>query len=279
MTRLLVFFAILALAWPAPSIADDASYERGEALANKGEKALDEGDVEGALDAYRAALLESPEHPTYSRRASVLKRIVRLRRYVATEQPPEKWAVAAATLHAFYLDEGLADQALKLDRLAHTRRKNAGTAIRLAEALLELNRNAEAGALLEERSQPTFHEHVLLGLALSRLGKSSAAKRIRTGLAIKEDSSPAQIRDLARLDARLGAHSEALALLRTSLEKTPKEGLAAARGRIERCDDFTALRKLPAYGETMKTRSKVGESCSGGTSCGTCPSRGDCSEG
>ena len=151
MTRLLVLFAVLVLPLPATSLADDTSYERGEALARKGEKLLDEGDVEGAHDAYRAALLESPEHPAYARRAAILKRIVRLRRFLASEQPPGKWAVGAATLHAFYLDEGLADHALELDRLAHARGNNPGTAIRLAETLLELNRNAEARTVLEKR--------------------------------------------------------------------------------------------------------------------------------
>ena len=279
MARLLVLFAVLVLLRPAAALGEDAPLDRGEALALKGEQLLDEGDVEGAYKAYHAALVESPEHPVYVRRAAVLKRVGRLRRFVASQEISEKWAVAAATLHAFYLDEDLANLALEIDRRADVELKSPGTAIRLAETLLALGLDTETRALLEVRPKPTVHERVLLGVALSRLGKLQEAKNLRAALVVAKDAPPAQLRDLARLDARLGQSSEALTLLRTALEQTPKEGLAAARKRIEGCSDFATLRALPEYPGVLKTPSKVVEGCSGGSSCGTCPSRGDCNEG
>jgi len=279
MARLLVLFALLVLLRPAAALGEDAPLDRGEALALKGEQLLDEGDVEGAYKAYHAALVESPEHPVYVRRAAVLKRVGRLRRFVASQEISEKWAVAAATLHAFYLDEDLASLALEIDRRANAELKNPGTAIRLAEALLALDLDTEARTLLEGRPKPTFHERVLLGVALSRLGKPKEAKDLRAALVLAKDAPPAQLRDLARLEARLGESPEALALLRNALERTPQEGLESARKRIEGCNDFATLRELPAYREVLKTKSKVVEGCSGGSSCGTCPSRGDCNEG
>jgi tetratricopeptide (TPR) repeat protein len=251
--------------------------ETATAHAARGEKLLKTGDIEGAAQAYLEARKAAPKNEAYAKRAMILKRVTRLRRLMATDQRPERWGTVAVTLHAFYLDEGLAKAALALDRQAHAKRNTAGSAVRLAETLLALDRNEEAVKLLAGRSEPTFHERALLGVAQARLGrrKEAAAQDGAIKLPAK-DVTPAQLRDVARLKVRLGAHDDAFKLLRRALEQTPAPGLETARRRITSCADFAAVQSLPAFEKVLATASKIHDTCSGGESCSSCPSRGGC---
>ncbi len=272
LTLLFAFGLLLAGA----TFADDDPAATAADHAARGEKLLQKGDVEGALKAYLEARKAAPKNDAYARRAMILKRVTRLRHLMATDDRPERWETVAVTLHAFYLDEGLAKEALEMDRQAHAHRKTSGSAARLAETLLALDRNEEAAKVLVLRTRATFHELVLRALALARQGHTEKAGAMAAELSVPAKVTPAQLRDFARLKVRLGANDEAFALLRRSLEETPKEGLATARKRILRCSDFAAVRSLPAFTKVLATASKVAETCSGGESCGSCPSRGGC---
>ncbi|MHC4816667.1 MAG: tetratricopeptide repeat protein [Planctomycetota bacterium] len=269
--------AVILVLLAAPALADEGPVPTGAAHAARGEKLVAKGDIEGALKAYLEARKAAPKNEAYARRAMILKRVTRLRRLMATDESPERWGTVAVTLHAFYLDEGLAKEALEIDRKAHARVNTSGSAIRLAETLLALDRSEEAARLLAARRGATFHERALQGIALARLGRRKEATAVGAAISLpKEDVSPAQLRDVARLKVRLGTNDEAFALLRRSLEQTPEAGLETARKRIRACADFAGISSLPAFRKVLETASKVHDTCSGGDSCGSCPSRDGC---
>jgi tetratricopeptide (TPR) repeat protein len=267
---------VLLLVFAAAASADDVPVATGAAHAARGEKLLAQGDVEGAAKAYLEARKAAPKNEAYAQRAMILGRVTRLRKLMATDKRPERWETVAVTLHAFYLDEGLAKHSLELDRTAHANRNTSSSAIRLAETLLALDRNEGAAKLLGARPKPTFHERALQGVALARLGRRKEAAAADAAISLPKEVTPAQLRDVARLKVRLGEQDAAFRLLRRSLEQTPTAGLETARKRIRACADFAAVRSLPAFGKVLATASKVPDTCSGGESCGSCPGRSGC---
>jgi hypothetical protein len=146
----------------------------------------------------------------------------------------------------------------------------------VAEAMMALGKDTEAAALLAARSSPSAHERILHGVALARLGHPDAAKGLAGAVKLPADAHPALQQDLARLKARLGERAATYALLKTSFEMTPVAALPAARARVSKSPDFAGLRSERAFQDVLRTASKVKQTCSGGSSCGSCPNRGRC---
>jgi tetratricopeptide (TPR) repeat protein len=266
--------SLLFLILIAPALAGEPAAARAEA----GERLLDRGDIRGALAAYIEAAELDPGKQAYTVRALVLRRVERMRTLIESDDTSPRWRTAAITLHAFYLDEGLTDLALELDRKAHARLDSSGSAILLAETLLLLDRDEEVAKLLSARPRPALHERVLEGIALARLGRKEEAEKLDAAISVPGNAPSILLRDLARLKARLGAAEKALPLLRSSFEKTSANALDGARRRVRACSDFAALRSTPAFQEVLRTTSKIEEGCSGGSSCGSCPKRGECGQ-
>lgn len=271
MLALLVAFAstrLLRAEESTPGAASDP-VARAEAL-------LDAGQIEEAARAFRDASRARPRDAALRDRAMVLRRVASLRRFVATQPDAEQWAASAVALHAFYLDENLPALSLELARQAYERDASARYALMLAESYLALGRDRDAAALLAARPEPTPHEKLLNGIALARLDHDDAARGLTSTIVLGEDAPPAMLQDAARLRALLGETDGALALLRQSFERTPPPALAAARTRAQRSPDFAALRDTEAFRQVLATASKVKQTCSGGSSCATCPNRGGC---
>ena len=251
----------------------------GDEQVAQGDAALKRAEFDTALTAYREAARLAPKRQEIVERAAILGRVVRLRRFVATKEPGPKWIGAVITLHAFYLDEGLAKHALELDRKAYEFRKEATTAARLAETHLALGQNDEAYRVLAVQRAPNDHCRALHLIALARLGRFEKARDIDGRFTLPKEATPGLLVLAARYKTLLGERERALGLLRASFENTPPAGLAAAKRRVKAQADFAALRALPGYEPALATASKLKETCSGGSDCGTCPSRSKCDEG
>ena len=268
---------LTAAALPLLAAADDLM-EPGALLAAEGEAKLQKLDLPAAMTAYSRAVKADPRNQAYRERFLELRRVTSIKHYVDARPNAERWLPMVVTLHSFYLTEGLDAAALDLDRHAHTRLGNAQTAVLLSETLLRFDRPEEVVSTLSPRTARTWHEDVLLGIALARLGRADDAKAIdaRVSAPGSGELVPLQLQDLARLKSRLDDVPSALALLTTSLEKTPAAGLEAARNRIRAEADYANIRTLPSFAKVLETKSQVAETCSGGTSCGSCPNRGNC---
>ena len=184
------------------------------------------------------------------------------------------------SLHAFYLSNGILEEALALDEKAHEKMKSALSASLLAETLLEMNKNEAAFELLGnlDEKQLDVQNNIYLGISLARLGKMDKAKKVAT--ACPSSCCEAEVLvlyDAARLKALLGEEEEASRMLTRCFEVIPPSQLPTIKGFAKACPDFDSLKSSGRFAAVMKTASKIQESgCSGGEGCGSCPKSGGC---
>jgi thioredoxin-like negative regulator of GroEL len=275
MTRIVLYGLLAGFILAVPAVAETDAAK----LFSQGEKLLAKADFSGALKAFAAASKAAPKNQAYRGRAMIVKRVIRARKYVETAKVDAKWEKVAISLHAFYAREGLAGEALALDRKIHEKRPSATSASLLAETLLDAGKNEEARKLLAglAKEHRDLQNRVYEGIALARLSKTDEAKKVAAGLTLADDTRPGILFDVARLSALLGDDREALATLAKCLERVPAASQPGLREKASACADFAKLRKDLAFAAVLKTASKVKESdCSGGSDCGSCPSRGGC---
>ncbi|MBK9119155.1 MAG: hypothetical protein IPM18_06075 [Phycisphaerales bacterium] len=270
---LLVGFLLLA---PGAQAADTP-----EQLSEKGAALLSKGDFDGALRAFVAATKAEPTSETYRQQATLLQRVIRLRAELDRYEGAA-WLARAESLHTYYIEHQVLDEALSLAEQLHTRAPSAASVARRARTQLAAGREAEAAGLLRglNADQSSPETRALLGLALARLGETAAAQSAIEGLASADEVSGALLFDLACVRARTGDCTESLALLQRSLEQTPPSQLEAMKSRANQSVDLASVRSSGDYPKVLAATSKVPESkCSTGTSCGACPSRTSCGDG
>jgi tetratricopeptide (TPR) repeat protein len=271
----LVLVALFLVPCAAGALAEGAP-DAGAARYAEGAALLKQGQVDEAAQAFLAAARAEPQNAVYVQQALVLKRVQGLRRFVAQNELSKRWETSARSLHLFYVQSGLGSLAVELDTLAHQKMQSATSATWLAEAYLETGRNAEATTLLATYSGQSPQLAAYHALALARLGKPDDARRIAAGAAVGEDAEPGYLYDVARLKAALGEGPQALALLQTSFERTTAAVLPFVKERARTSPDLAALAGTPAFAAVLQTESKVKQTCSGGSSCSSCPNRGGC---
>ncbi|MHC5010826.1 MAG: hypothetical protein ACYTG6_07745 [Planctomycetota bacterium] len=274
---LLPFVLLFVIA--SAGLADDASSSPGANLHERGEFLLRAGRIDEAAQAFLEAARAEPANQAYTDRALQLRRVQGLRRFVASNPPSDRWQSSVLSLHLFYLRNGLPDLALDLDLRAHEALDSAASAEWLAETYLALDRNADATTVLAPYSATSPRHAAYHAIALARLGRIDDARRLAAAAVVAEDASPVYLFDVARVHALLGESERALALLRASLEKTPEVALDEARRRARAHRDLRGLATLPAFAEVLRTESQVAQTCSGGSSCSSCPNRGRCGGG
>lgn len=272
----------LVLAWfsIAAGPALGASREEATALFAQGDVLLAQADFTAALKAYANAAKADPEAQAYRQQYAMVRRIIKMREAIEQEKNPEKWESTARALRSFYYEHGIHGEALGLDRQFHTRLNTAESAAMLAETELTLGMNAEAAELLSGLGEDknSLQTQVFLGIALARLEQVDKAKTIAEGCKVPDDAGPGTLFDVARLRALIGDASGALALLARSFESTPPSRLDAFKDYAKKAPDLSAVVARADFAKVLETASKVPESsCSGGTSCGKCPSQSSCS--
>lgn len=269
--RLSCFGIVLLLVLTAPAWAAGEganAYAQGEAL-------LRQGQVEQAAQSFLMAARAEPRNQAYVDRAMTLRRIVGLRRYVASNQPSDRWTKAVTSLHLFYVQNDMPQVALAQAQMAHQKLQNATTAGMVAECHLALGQNVEAANLLGTYSASSLDLALLHGIALARLGHADAARTI-AGKPLPAEATPGTLYDAARVRALLGESDQALAYLKSAFEKTPAQALGAVKVQAGKNPDFASLAQLPAFAQVLQTESKVKQTCSGGNDCGSCPLKGRC---
>ena len=271
-----VLLVVLALGLSVSTARAEDTPDAGAAHYTQGAALLKQGQIDEAAKSFLAAARAAPKNQVYVQQALVLRRVQGLRRFITKNELSKRWETSARSLHLFYVQSGLGALAVELDTLAHQRMQSATSAAWLAEAYLETGQNAQATTLLASYSNQSPRLAAYHALALARLGKPDDARRIAAGAVVADDAEPDYLYDVARLRAALGENPQALALLRTSFERTSAEVLPFVKGRARVSPDLASLAALPALAEVLQTESKVKQTCSGGSSCSGCPMRGKC---
>ncbi|MCO6437037.1 MAG: hypothetical protein J5J06_08110 [Phycisphaerae bacterium] len=270
-----VFIVLAGTAWAGPGGGGEA-FDRGNA-------ALARADFDAAVEAFQAAVRAEPENQEFMQTFALVRQIRDLRESIGDEPDPLRWRQSAAALHAFYAEHGLYGESLPVDRKRYDRVPSVESAALLAETLLALDRDDEviqlAGKI--EPKNRTPHLNALLGLARFRSGnKAEAAASLVPPELISADAGPSCFLAVARLAASLGDTKTTLAALQRALELTHPGRIEAERKRVDGTAEFASMAGTPEFRAVLATSSKVHESsCSGGSSCGSCPKRAQCSGG
>lgn len=262
-----------AVVLAADSDAAAKSFAQGTELVKK-------GDFDAALKSYAAAARADGDNEAYRQQYMLVRRVTKMRSAIMKETNAKKWWQMAVALRDFYYQYQLYDALLSLAKQMHEKEASVGSATILADAYLSSAQNAEAEKVLAalDKDKLTPQAKVLLGIALARQKKIDQAKAVLKEISIPEKSSPRYMVDVARLKVLCGDASGGNATLATAFESTVPHALDAFKAYAIKSPDFASVAGTEDFAKVLKTASKVTESsCSGGSSCGTCPTRGSCS--
>lgn len=246
----------------------------------EGDVLLKKADFDGAIRAYLTAAKADPARIELANKARLIRRVQNIRKLMDSGSLcPVRWEAAAVSVHTFYLQHGVSQEAVALGRTAHEKLKNVTSVAMLAEALLEAKQNSEAVKFLE-RLDPKLlvpRNHLTLGIALARERQTKKAKAVAKLFESEKKTDPHLLYSLARLNALLGNKKPCFRQLKACFQATPPALLASFREHVRINPDFTSIASKPRFGKVLATPSKITVSaCSQGASCASCPQRGGC---
>lgn len=275
--RTKVYMALLVTGILAVPFCREARASDGAAeIFAKGELRLADADFDGALDAFAKAAKADLQNTQYRQGYVLLRRVIGLRQQLEQQTDSDAWLKMAKPLQAYYHENRIHTEELKLDQRIHDRFPSPESAARLAETYLELDKPSEAAEVVAAlpTEQATPNTTVLTALALARQGELEQARSAAQGLDTEVQAGPGYFRHLAGVRALLDDGDGAAEALARSFEQTPPSKLAAAKSDAKASRDFARLVGTPTFAKAMQTSSKIKESgCSGGAGCGNCPKR------
>lgn len=201
-----------------------------------------------------------------------------------SERDRKRWMTIATILHMFYLKNDIHTVALKFDEKVHAKENSAISGLMLAETQLAMKKNAEAvktlAGLSSEARKSDWAIDALYTIALARDGKIEAAKKAAQATTIPQKVESGRALLAAGVKAVEGDSDAALAMLKKAIETTPPSRLSELKREAKKSPELSALASSDAFAKVLETKSTVSESsCSGGSSCASCPNRGKCSSG
>ncbi len=250
-----------------------------EQAFQKGQQLVADGNLRAAVPALAAAVKLDRDNQQYLQQYLVTRQAVTFQSIVDNEKDPQRWEKAAMALSSFYTSQGLQARALPVDEAMFKRLKTSDSAVQLAETLLTLKQPERAAEVLASlgSQHATTASQALLCVALARQGHADEAKRLVAALPPVSNTDPGTLFLTARAQAAVGQQAEALATLVRCFEAVPPSRLDLLKSHTKLCQDFSAVAGDPAFAQALETPSKVPESkCSGGSSCSSCPMRGNC---
>ena len=273
--------ALAVVVGPVRGAESDAGPSAAERFA-EGSALLAEADFDSALQAFADAAKADPKNTEYRQLFALTRQVMKLRGALPHEPNAQRWDQIAVALRAFYYEYGVYEEALSLDEQRYGRRGLPTIAAQLAESQLEVGLNAEAVDTLRhvEKADLPPRGVALLGVALAREGKTEEAEAVARRFQMPEAPDAALLMDLACLHALLGDQEMAAKLLTQSFEQTLPSRLTARKEYAMMRADLASLLESAEYETVWTTASLIKESsCSGGTSCGSCPSKSSCGSG
>ena len=257
----------------------DRCYGDAAADFQRGTELLEQGDFDGALQAYGKAAKADPDKGQYAQAFMLLRQVVLMRERLATTTDDNQWNRYARSLHAFYAQQHLYDALLDIDRQIHKRFGTASTATLLAETLLARDRAAEAAEVLDgvPALRATTSTRALKALALTKTGETEKAKAVADEIWVDAQTGPGALYRVARVQAALGNKQAAVSNLVRCFETSPPGALAGFKSHAQSASEFAEIASSEEFTKALQTESQVKQSsCSGGGNCANCPFQGQC---
>jgi hypothetical protein len=277
--RRTAWMVVVAVAWLTGG-AEAA--EKGADLFRAGETRLAAGDLQGALQQFAGAVRADPANQRYTQQYAMLRQVLMMRVSLPKESVPSQWAYKARALHTFYVNHGLYAHALEIGEQLHAKLDNGVSALLLAETQLAMNQPADAAQVLADlpAAKHTVATKALQGLAVARQGKPDEARQIAQTIQLTSDEGAGAVYAVARLHAAIGDDTQACQLLVRCFESALPSRAAGFKQHAQTSPEFSSLAADTRFVAALQTASKVPESaCSGGSSCASCPMRGNCASG
>lgn len=246
-----------------------------------GQARLAKGDWEGAVQHFASAARAQKDNPEYARQFALTRQAMALRRHLPKETNPVQWERAARGLHAFYVSQRLYPDALALDRQLHAKLNTTATALMLAETTLALGRSGEAVEVMGgvESAKQTPASRMVHALALAHAGQPDAARALAASVSLSAETNPVVLFAAARLQAITRDQAGACSLLTRCLQNVPPSQSDSFKQRAQTAPEFASLKATGPFTQALETKSTVAESsCSGGSTCASCPSRTACAQ-
>jgi hypothetical protein len=272
------FMFALWLAVPTITLAAGES----EKAYQQAQRQVAAGDLAAARRSMITAVKAERSNQQYLQQYLLISQALKLEAAVQTQRDPERWESAAQALSLFYTSQGHPARALPVDQAIFDRLQTAESAVQLAETLLSLDEAAGAAGVLRTlpAERTTTASSAMLCVALARAGEMDEAKRVGTALRAGSADDPFTLYLAARAQAVTGEADRSMATLTRCFESVPPSRLDALKSHSRTCPDFAGVASSAVFARVQQTESKVPESkCSGGSSCSTCPMRGNCSHG
>jgi len=250
----------------------------GDSFIAQGEKLLQNGDFNGALQAFGEAVKTDRENADYRTEYLILRRVIKAREGLAAEENVDKWEASAKSLRRYYYQHNLYAEALKIDTQMYDKKKTEENAVLLAESQIENGADKEALELLQAQDAGKIGAagRVLLALASGRTGNAPAALSALKACDYKDATGDVYFLS-ARAKALAGDQDSAAADLVKAFEMTPPSRLKDVKAAAQVCADLQSIQETDAYKKALQTDSKISESgCSGGSSCGSCQNKATC---
>lgn len=266
---------LLLIASPATAENDAGS------LFDQAKASLEKADFDGAAALMEKAAAADPDNQEYAQELRLLQRVMKIRSRLDMQAAPEKWEKTARSLRSYYYTNKIYSEALVIDQACYEKLKDADTASRVGKTMLTMEKNEDAAAFLDAlpAELKSDRSEVLRGIACARLGKTDDAGKIAAAMTDMKEPSPVQCYERACLSSLVSQQAAAAKMLVQAFESTPQSRLDEFKQYVKDSTDLAAFYKTPMVAKVMETKSKVVESkCSGGSSCGSCPSRGGCSK-
>lgn len=259
--------------------AVDAFADRGTAAYNQGAQKLSQGDLNGALSLFAQAARAERRNTQYANEYAVLRQIIQLRTNEPTIEDPAQWERIARTLHTYYAGKRLYGELLVIDEKLYDRLQTSSTAVMLAETHLALRDQESAleTMLTLPEEQADAASLAVLGMLLAQAGRTDEASDVAAKIEIDDETGSGALYRLARMEAAIGNQEKTIEYLRICFERTMPSVLPSFKAHAMASSEFSRIVETPEFLAVLETESKVPESeCSGGSSCSSCPRRGQC---
>lgn len=272
-------FGCLLLAAPFATAQQPAAGEPSQ--VERAQQLLKEGKLDDALEAYGALARAEGAAPEVQQKFLLLQRTVKARGALAQETDADKWWKSAETLRTSYYSLRVYGELLDVSKKMHERKNTPGTASFVADALLLLDRGAEAEKVLTEvgKDKLSTQGNVLLGLAYGRQKKVTEAKAQLDTVKLADDAPPRLICDVARLKVACGDIEGGMATLAQSIGKTSPKAVENFRTFLREVPEFASLPESAGFAKVLMTKPAGESACSAGPDCAKCPKSGECPSG